>query len=448
MAERTIWAGTATLIAAGLLFSGLMITGTPEPAEARTKKVRPDPNVVRIHVLNVGQGDGTIIEGPADANGDRRIMIVDTGESPKKGNEAKHVVEPYLRSKLDDGKPGKPIVDVDYFLPTHYHHDHMGGTRGEEGTGMYHLYESIGVRIGMILDTGIAYDASGMGDKHYRAWVKEKQPRREKLRFDQQGPDRQIDMGDGVWVEVLAVGAEVEGRGRVVKVKWISTTSQNDFSSAIVVHYGKFDFYVAGDLSGYLHESWGAWYHSIESATYPHLRQTEVYRVNHHGSQWSSNYPFMQRLKPRVALISCGKGHHHPNEYTVRRILGWEDFWTGRPTGSEIFQTKADDGYTFEGVHPHTQKQQRVANGHILIESDGEEIFTVTLPGQEPFTFPLDDIPAYTEPPYSVIKARREQLNVGAEGDGDRFNKMHDADDVESGAISVPRNDDPEGGGD
>jgi beta-lactamase superfamily II metal-dependent hydrolase len=448
MAQRRFSYGPWAFVAAGLALGAGLVTSAPEPAEARSAKVKPAPELMRIHVLNVGQGDATVIEGPADANGDRRVLVVDTGESPKKGNEAKHVVEPYMRAWLDDGPPTRPVVDVDYFIPTHYHYDHMGGTRGDEGTGMYHMYESIGVRIGLILDTGVDYDASGMGDKNYRSWVKEKQPRREKLRFDQQGDDRQIDLGEGVWVEVLAVAAEVEGRGRVVKDKWISTTSQNDFSAAIVVHYGKFDFYVAGDLSGYLHESWGAWYHPIEAATYPHLRPTEVYRVNHHGSQWSSNYPFLQRLKPKVALISCGKGHHHPNEFTVRRLLGWEDYWTGRPMGSEIFQTKADDGYTFEGQHPHTLKQQRIANGHILIESDGEEIFTVTIPGQEPFTFPLDEIPAYTEPPYSVIKARREHLQLGAAGDGDRFNKMDDADDVEAGSISVPRNDDPEGGGD
>jgi len=447
MAKGHVWTGAAAALVAGVVGVS-MTTLAPAEAEAQRKGPRPDPDLIRVHILNVGQGDGTVIEGPADETGDRKILVVDTGESPKKGNEAKHVVEPYLRSKLDDGPKGRPVVKVDYFIPTHYHHDHMGGVRGEEGTGMYFLYESLGTNIDLILDTGIDYDAHGLGDQQYRKWVKEKQPRREKLRFDQQGEDRQIDLGEGVWVEVLAVGTEVEGRGRVVKDKWISTTSQNDFSSTIVVHYGKFDFYVGGDLSGYLHESWGAWYHPIESATFPHLRQTEVYRVNHHGSQWSSNYPFLQRLKPKVAVISCGKGHKHPNEYTVHRLLGWEDFWTGRPMGSEIFQTKADDGFTFEGLHPHTGKQQRIAGGNILIESDGKEIFTVTMPGQEPFIFPLDDIPAYTEPPYSVIKARREQLRLGAAGDGERFNKMDDAEDVETGSVYAPRNNDPDGGGD
>ena len=431
-----------------ILAASLGLALTAGRAEAQKKKDRPDADLLRIHVLNVGQGDATIIEGPRDEKGNRKVLVIDVGESVKKGNEAKHVFEPYLRQQLDDGPPMRPVAEIDYFIPTHYHYDHMGGDRGEEGTGLYYLSEALGIKIGMILDTGIDYDASGHGDRNYRRWVKENAPRREKLAFDQLGPDRQIDLGEGVWVEVLAVGAEVEGRGRVVRDKWISTTSQNDFSVAIVVHYGKFDFYVAGDLSGYLHESWGAWYHPIESATYPHLRRTEVYRVNHHGSQWSSNYPFMQRLQPQVALISCGKGHHHPNEFTVRRILGWEDYWTGRPMGSDIFQTKADDGYTFEGPHPHTNKEQRIANGHILVESDGENMYTVSMPGVEPYTYPLLDDPPYTAPPRSVLEARAEKKTVGAEGDGRRYNKMDTAEDVESGLISAPQNDDPEGGGD
>ena len=445
MRSRMTLSGLA-LLGVAVAVGGAALVANPESANAAKK--RPAADLIRIHVLNVGQGDCTVIEGPADEAGNRKVLVVDVGESPMKGNESKHVLEPYLRNKLDDGPPTRLVAEIDYFIPTHYHHDHMGGIRGEEGTGLYYLAEALGVKIGMILDTGVDYDAGGQGDRQYRTWVQEKQPVREKLRFDQQGKGRQIDLGEGVWVEVLAVAAEVEGRGRVVKDKWIASTSQNDFSIAIVVHYGKFDFWVAGDMSGYLHESWGAWYHPIESALFPHLRPLEVYRVNHHGSQWSSNYPFLQRIKPTVALISSGKGHHHPNEYTVRRLLGWEDYWSGRPMGSDIFQTKNDDGFMFEGPHEHTGRTQNVADGHIVVESDGRDVFTLSIPDQEPFVFPLQDHPAFTEPPASVRYARDKDLNVGAEGDGEYYYSMDDAEDVETGRVNAPRRDDPDGGGD
>ena len=398
-------------------------------------------DIVRIHVLNVGQGDGTIIEGPRDESGDRKIMIMDTGESTMQGNEAQHVVEPALRNLTDDGKPGRPILDIDYIVPSHYHKDHMGSPKGKEPTGIFYLWEALNIRVGKILDTGLDYDASGQGDMTYRQWVKDKGVTREKLSFDQLGPDRQIDMGEDVWIEVLSVKAEVEGRGQVLKDSWINTTSQNDFSIQMVLHYKKFDFYIAGDLSGYLHESWGAWYHSIEAATFPHLRPVEVYRVNHHGSQWSSSYAFLQRIKPLVSVISCGRGHHHPNEWTVRRLLGFEDYWTGRPLGSDVYQTKNDDGFVLPEPHPHTLKTQTVANGNILIESDGVTGFTITMEGREPIEYPLLPDDAFTDVPWSVHQAR--------EGDFEEdWNHVYDREDVESGAIVAPINDDPEGGGD
>jgi beta-lactamase superfamily II metal-dependent hydrolase len=410
----------------------------------------PKAETLRIHVLNVGQGDATIIEGPRDSRGDRKVLIYDAGESGDLGNEARHVIEPYLRKNLDDGPARRPVINVDYLIPSHYHKDHTGSSTGKEWTGLFYLWDALNVRIGRLLDTGINYDAGGAGDESYRKWVDQNQVRRSTLAFDQLGKDRQIDLGEDAWVEVLAVGARVEGRGSVLKERDIGSTSQNDFSAVLVLHYKKFDIYLGGDLSGYLHESWGSWYHNIEGATFAHLRPVEVYRVNHHGSQWSSSYPFLQRIKPSVSVISCGRGHRHPNEYTVQRLLGWEDYWTGRPVGSDIFQTKNDDGFLFDGVHPHTGRTQRVADGHIVIESDGETSFSVTLPGQLPFVYPLDPYPAYTDVPDSVRQARLSAAQqVGGEADMERgHSEVYDREDVKSGRVHAPRVDDPEGGGD
>lgn len=414
------------------------------------RKQGPAPDTLRIHVLNVGQGDATIIEGPRDARGDRKVLIYDAGESGELGNEARHVIEPYLRRHLDDGPSGRPVLNVDYLIPSHYHKDHTGAATGREWTGLFYLWDALNVRIGRLLDTGINYDAGGQGDRAYRRWIEENQVKRSTLAFDQLGADRQIDLGKDVWVEVLAVGARVEGRGRVVKEEHVSSTSQNDFSAVLVLHYKKFDIYLGGDLSGYLHESWGAWYHNIEGATFPHLRPVEAYRVNHHGSQWSSSYPFLQRIMPQVSVISCGRGHKHPNQYTVHRLLGWEDYWSGRPMGSDVFQTKNDDGFLFSGEHPHTGRTQRVADGHIVIESDGETSFSVTLPGQEPFVYPLDPHPAYTDVPDSVRQARRSSATgTGGEADADKgYSEVYDREDVKRGRVHAPRVDDPEGGGD
>ncbi len=368
----------------------------------------PPANVMRIHIIDVGQGDCTIIESPEDPTGDRRILVVDAGETSKEGNEARDTIEPYLRQNLDDGPPTRPVAEIDYFIATHYHKDHMGWPKEGKDSGLFYLWDTMGVKVDALFDTGLDYDAAGTLDGVYSEWVETHAVPRERLAFDQLSPRRQIDMGPDVWIEVLTVGAQVDGMDeRVIKRRWEATTSQNDFSIAIVVHYKRFDFFVGGDLSGYFHKSWGNYYHNIESALNEQLRNIEVLRVSHHGSQWSTNMSFLQRTRPEVAIISCGKGHHHPNEYTVRRILGWENYWTGWPTGSDIFQTELVDGYRFDGPHPHTQKTQTVANGHIVIETDGETGYTIWFDGlDEPIHYDLDRNEAYRDIP-ERIKARR-----------------------------------------
>ncbi len=371
-------------------------------------KSGPHPDLMRIHILDVGQGDCTVIESPEDEDGDRRLMIVDAGETSMEGNEARDVVEPYLRRFLDDGPAGRPQVKVDYFVATHYHKDHIGWPREGKDTGFFYLYDTPGVKIEKVLDSGLDYDAAGGLDTVYAEWAEVRDLPRETLSFDQLGEGRQIDLGPDIWVEVLSVGARVDGMDdRVLKPQWISTTSQNDFSIALVVHFKQFDFFVAGDLSGYFHKSWGNYYHNIEGAMADSLRDLEVLRVSHHGSQWSTNYPFLQRTRPQVAVVSCGQGHHHPNEYTVRRLLGWENHWTGWPTGSDVYQTEMRDGYLFAGPEPYTGKSQRVANGHIVIETDGENGFSVWYEGiGEPVVYALDKRDAYTDVPDKILARR------------------------------------------
>ncbi|MCK6529158.1 hypothetical protein L6R50_16920 [Myxococcota bacterium] len=423
------------------------VPGAAQEALDRLAKGPPKPaaDVLRIHFLAVGQGDATIIEGPRLPDGDRRVLVYDVGETSGGGNEGQHVVEPYLRSQLDDGPRHRPVVFLDYLIPSHYHRDHMGWYDEDSASGIYYLYEASGVKVGKVLDSGLDYDAAGTGDKLYRKWVETYRVPRETLAFDQRSEKRQIDLGPDVWIEVLSVGAEVEGRGRVLKDRHVNTTSQNDFSIAMILHYRRFDFYIAGDLSGYLHESWGAWYHNMEAASAHQLRDVEVYKVNHHGSRWSSSYPFLQRIRPEVGVISCGKGHKHPNPATVERLLGWEDFWSGRPRGTDLYQTQACDGYLAPGPHEVTGKKQVVSDGSIVLETDGETGFTLWLPGAaEGIRYEIDPVAAYTDLSWQALKLRERvaagEPPFGGKADFDlQLAPVMGVDDVERGIVTAPR---------
>lgn len=56
-------------------------------------------------------------------------------------------------------------------------------------------------------------------------------------------------------------------------------------------------------------------------AFYPHLK-VDILKVGHHGSQTSTSEKFIQQIKPKIALISCGLNnrYNHPNGDVLGRL--------------------------------------------------------------------------------------------------------------------------------
>ena len=96
-----------------------------------------------------------------------------------------------------------------------------------------------------------------------------------------------------------------------------------------------------------------------------------------------------------------------------------------RQTGTIADETdELVDGYLFEGEHPHTARTQKVANGHIVVETDGVSGYTVWYEGlQDAVLFDLDGTPAYTDVP-GRVKLRRS-------GKDEDLPVIQDAEDVD-----------------
>ena len=62
----------------------------------------------------------------------------------------------------------------------------------------------------------------------------------------------------------------------------------------------------------------------------------DVLKVAHHGSKYSSDAAFLEKVSPKAAVISCGAGnvYGHPHEETVERL---------QKTGAEIFRTDEEE---------------------------------------------------------------------------------------------------------
>lgn len=78
-------------------------------------------NNLKVHFVNVGQGDSIFIETPG-----RKTVLLDTGNIFEDYIAAKSKVVPYIK-KLGYNK-------IDYLLITHFHDDHSGGVEYIEST--------------------------------------------------------------------------------------------------------------------------------------------------------------------------------------------------------------------------------------------------------------------------------------------------------------------------
>ena len=76
------------------------------------------------------------------------------------------------------------------------------------------------------------------------------------------------------------------------------------------------------------------------------LLPTVILKVPHHGSGTSSSGPFLQQLRPVIALVGVGRGnpYGHPVPYVLERY---------RSVGAEIFRTDLDGqvAVTTDGRH-------------------------------------------------------------------------------------------------
>ncbi|HNX96047.1 MAG TPA: hypothetical protein PKK12_00050, partial [Candidatus Aminicenantes bacterium] len=166
---------------------------------------------------------------------------------------------------------------------------------------------------------------------------------------------------------------------------------ENDRSVGLLLQYGKFDYLATGDLGGGDESCTG---HStsqvdVESklvetimpgGSYPLLGQygVEVMHVAHHGSESSTNSTFMNRLTPRVAVISAGAGQSssqaHPRQDVVENVLLAQSACVTAPAAL-VLQT--EEG---EPIGSETSTAGHCV-GDLVITTDGETSYRIEADG-------------------------------------------------------------------
>ncbi len=266
---------------------------------------------LRIHFIDVGQGDCTLIELP-----DGKVVLIDGGDS--KESTKKQILR-YLNA-LD-------IDRIDHLVVTHTDKDHCGSLeevfRCKEVVNAYlpHTYEAEDVAYGKAYAAALEEEC---------AIVK---------------AERGVDLSN-------------EAEGYVLRFLYpysVESTDEYCEDSAVLwLDYKGVSALFCGDADASVEkkllrdETMG--FLDMEGVD---LSSTEILKVAHHGSDASSTKEFLELLRVKTAILSCGKDnpYGHPAKSTMERLegLGVEIFRTDRQ-GNVIVTLKEDGSYATETV--------------------------------------------------------------------------------------------------
>jgi competence protein ComEC len=250
------------------------------------------PPTLKVSVLNVGQGDSILLQGPTG-----KTLLVDSGPTS--------VVIDDLQTEL-----GPLNHHIDMLLETHPDSDHI--------TGFEYVFQKYSVSQFMtpgIPDTTQTY---AQVEKEANAEVKSEGLKRITARRGMR-----IDLGGGAYADVLHPDRDMSHE-----------TVTNDGCIVLHVVYGKTSFMLTGDLGSNV-EDW-----LIQVDAHDGELPTNVLKVGHHGSKFATSQEWLAALDPAMVAISVGKNnpYGHPAPQTIARI---------NAQGSEIFETENDGTIDF-----------------------------------------------------------------------------------------------------
>lgn len=218
---------------------------------------------MRVHFLDVGQGDSIFIES---ANG--KTMLVDGGV---KG--AGQQVVSYLKEL--------GVNKLDIVVATHPDADHIGG--------LIPVLQS-SIDIGQFYDSGKVHTSQTFEEMLTLIDTKN-------IPYHVPTTGENIAFDDDLTVKVLNANEHA--------------TDNNDASIVLKMVYGNVSFLLTGDAGI-----------ALEKDMLQNDVQATVLKAGHHGSNTSSSEKFIQAVHPEVTVLSYGEGNKygHPHVEVVERL--------------------------------------------------------------------------------------------------------------------------------
>lgn len=221
-------------------------------------------DVVKVEYIDVGQADAILIEN------DKKYMLIDAGN-----NEDGDLLVNYFKDKN--------ITDFEYVVATHPHEDHIGG--------MDNIIKNFNIKNYYMPD---CYTTTKTFEELLDA-LEEKN-----LSFETPDIDSEFLLGDALF-KVLYTGTDKR--------------DLNNTSIVLRMTYKDVSFMFTGDATN-----------TTEKKILAKDLQSDVLKVGHHGSQYSTSDEFLDKVNPKYAIISVGTGnvYDHPKDITLNKLKGIE----------------------------------------------------------------------------------------------------------------------------
>ncbi|MFB1050917.1 ComEC/Rec2 family competence protein [Paraliobacillus sp. JSM ZJ581] len=226
--------------------------------------VYAEDDIMKVHFINVGQGDSILIQTPEQKN-----ILIDGGPP-----SASRKVLNYLKKQN--------VQELDLLIATHPDIDHIGGLRS--------IINQIPIK--EIWDSGKFYYT-----RTYHRYFRNIKEKNIPLHI----------------VKLNTVKALADNTSLIVLNANSIVKTNNQSSLALQLTMNKIDFLLMSDVE--------------KKQELKIMQRTdvnaEIIKVAHHGSDTSSSFAFLQAVDPEIAILSYGKGntYGHPVEATVDNLL-------------------------------------------------------------------------------------------------------------------------------
>ena len=273
----------------------------------KTQPPPPSGGELQVHILDVGpvNGDSILIISPTG-----KTVLVDAGDAGK----GKVVVDALKRYN---------VQQLDYFIATHPHPDHLGAAdEVMKVTKVLNVIDNSLAPPGweptptptpapkVLRNTKPAARKTDKKSSIIRFYEEYKEAVSQSgAHYEIAEAGKKLDLGGGTLLTILAPNQPF-----FTKEHMKAGGNEPNANSVVVrLDYGNFSMLLPGDAEQQTEH---------RMLTKDLNLQSDVLKVSHHGSKYATAADFLERVKPAVAIVSCGEWNRygHPAQVVLDRL--------------------------------------------------------------------------------------------------------------------------------